>query len=389
MALPLTESQSDVVTIKAIQGNLDITNDLTWVDLLKGMAIIGVFVGNGLAFFLSHGLIVATFYTPTLILRTAIGPFMQVFFILSGFVLTLGYLEHSKHDWSWKNWAWRRSAKIIFPYYVFVILSFLLGIIGTVLYENVNLQFSWTSFIAYLTLTRNFYPPSWVWNPPLWYMPVIIGLYAMFPFLLVVLRKWGPFKLLLISILITFSTLFIAAKIGAATGSHANDLFLFWTAQFTMGILLAYVRVNNPEKLRLLVGYRAILLGAVLFLCSWILVNFVPHGKIFNDSISSVGVFLILLNLGWVIRRTIPPVNRALIFISKQSYIMYLIHLPILYFIIGPNFRTPMHPITVFTLLGLYILAVFYLSTFLSNPIMKISSKLYAVSASKSAGARG
>jgi peptidoglycan/LPS O-acetylase OafA/YrhL len=378
MTLPSTQAQDQVVTIAPTQSALDIAKDLTWVDLLKALAIIGVFFGNGVAYFLSHDLVVASLYKPTLFLRTGIGPFVQVFFILSGFGLAMGYLERNKGGWSWKRWAWRRGAKIVFPYYVFVIFSFILGIIGSILYETVNVQFSWVSLISYLTFTRNHYPPSWVWNPPLWYMPVIIGLYVIFPVLLIILRKWGPVKLLLISLFITYISLLIAFNAGK-TGIHASDFFLFWTTQFAMGMILAYIRVNDAQKLRLLIGFRAILVGAALYFCSWMVTTYIPNGRVFNDSITSFGVFLIILNFGWWIRRIMPSVNKPLYSISKQSYFMYLIHYPVLSFIIGPLFHTPMHPIVVFMLVGIYILFIFFLCSFISKPITNISLKLNSV----------
>ena len=376
--LPLKQSQKNIIALTASQSIQDIATDLTWVDMLKALAIISVFFGNGLAYFLSHGLVMDKLYTPTLFLRTIVSPFVQVFFILSGFGLTLGYLEYNKTGWSWKRWAWRRITKIIFPYYIFVILTFILGIIGSRLYETVDLQFSWISLFSYLTLTRNFYPPSWAWNPPLWYMPVIVGLYIIFPVLIIILKKWGPIKLLLITTVVTYTSLIIAALAGA-TGNHASDLFFFAMVQFTLGMILAYLRNTNAEKLRLLIGFPALIIGAVFYFFSWVLRTYIPYGQVFNDSVSSIGVFLILLNLGWGIRRVMPFVNKLLNSISKQSYFMYLIHIPVLYFIVGPLFKNPMHPIIVIILIGVYILIIYYLCYLLSKPINSISSKLLAI----------
>jgi hypothetical protein len=209
-------------------------------------------------------------------------------------------------------------------------------------------------------------------------MPVIVGLYVIFPVLIIILKKWGPIKLLLISMLITYTSLIIAALEGA-TGNHGSDIFFFMIVQFTIGMILAYIRKTNAEKLRMLIGFRAILIGAVFYLCSWVLRTFIPYGQVFNDSVSSIAVFLILLNLGWGIRMVVPSVNKLLFSLSKQSYFMYLIHIPVLYYIVGPLFKNPMHPIIVIILLGSYILVIYFICSLLSKPINAISSKLLVI----------
>lgn len=359
----------------------DIAKDLSWIDMLKGIAIIGVFFENWLTYFFHHKLIAETndlFYSLTSILNAASGPFVQVFIILSGFGLTLTYLKNYNAGWRWKSWTWRRVTKIVFPYYLFVILSFIIGLIGSCLYEKIDVQFSWHSLITLLTFTRNFYLPSWVWNPPLWYMPVIIGLYIIFPLLVSTLRKWGPIKLLLISAFFSITSLIAAFGLGI-TGSHGTDLFLFWTFQFAMGMALAHVVLNHPERLRLLIGIFPFAIGAVLIFISWILRTYVLNGNIFNDVITSPGIFLVLLNTGWFFCRIFLAAKNIFISLAEPSYFMYLIHYPIMMFLIGPAFTNSVHPLIAVLLGGIYIPVIYYLCKFISKPITKISAKLNAI----------
>ncbi len=92
-----------------------IVSDLTWIDLLKGLAIIGVFMDNWTIYFNIH--------------FTLWGPWVQVFFILSGFGLSLTYLNRQA-NWQWTRWAWRRITKIMVRYILAVFFSFVLGIVG-------------------------------------------------------------------------------------------------------------------------------------------------------------------------------------------------------------------------------------------------------------------
>jgi peptidoglycan/LPS O-acetylase OafA/YrhL len=359
--------------MKRIANTPDISVDTTWIDALKGIAIIGVFLDNWIGYMIFET-------TPVLLYSLArsvpVGPFVQVFFILSGFGLTIGHLKQSKMGWSWKKWAWRRITKIVMPYMIFVLASFLLGMLGSHLYTSVDMEFSWGSLLAYLTFTRNSYSPSWGWNIPLWFMPVIIGLYASFPFLLKVLKRRGPWILLLISAFVTYGTLTVAFLVRGPT-SHQSDLFTFWMLQFALGIVLGYVRETNAQKLRLLIGPVAFFLGIGLMACSWALRTYVPLGRSFNDPVTSVGIFLVLLNLVWIARAKIPAVGGMLNALSSKSYLMYLIHYPIMKFLIGPPLRVPTNPIIVFLLGGVYVALIFFLCFFISKPIGRLSSWAY------------
>lgn len=343
--------------------------------MLKGIAIIGVFLDNW-----THYMVFAT--TPAFLyslgkaFSLAIGPFVQVFFIVSGFGLTVAYFRQYKTNWSWKRWAWRRISKIVIPYYIFVIFSFVLGIVSSNLYQSVDLRFSWLSLLTYLTFTRNFYPSSWVWNIPLWFMPVIIGLYISFPVLIGILKKWSVWWLLLISTFVCYGTLALAVVAGEP-GSHGSDLFTFWMVQFALGMVLAYARETTPQKLRHLMGPGAFLVGIMLMIVSWALRTYVPLGKIFNDTLTSIGIFLILLNVVWASLATIPATVTALTALSSKSYFMYLIHYPVMQFLIGPLLRVPTNPVVVIILGCVYIILIFIVCYFISQPIERFTSWAY------------
>lgn len=335
--------------------------NLTWVDALKGIAIIGVFFDNWSKYYKVN--------------FPGWGPFVQVFFILSGFGLTIAYLG-GKTSWSWRRWAWRRITKIVIPYAIAVIFSFTLGILGSYLYPSIDVQFSWTSLLAYLTFIRNFYPPSWGWNAPLWFMPVIIGLYISFPILIKILEKWGPWVLLLISVLVTQGTITIVVLSGAPR-SHQADLFSFWMIQFSLGMVLAYVRDSHPQKLRDLIGIKAFLLGVGLFAFSLAIRTYLSFGKAYNDMFTSMGIFLILLNVFWISQLKVPAIGKVLGPLASQSYLMYLVHYPIMVFLIGPFLNAITVPIILIALGVIYIIAIFFLCYFISQPMDKFTSWLY------------
>lgn len=364
--------QGEPVKTKSVEGTWDLAGDLAWIDMLKGVAIVGVFFDNWNGYMLfkdSPGLL------GSLIKHFPWGPFVQLFFILSGFGLAVTYFGETA-CWDWKRWAWRRITKIVVPYVIAVFFSFVLGIIGSWLYPSIEMQFSWRSLVAYLTFARNFFPFSWGWNITMWFMPVIIGLYVSFPILIKVLEKWGSWVLLLISILITYGTITIAVLVAPYRG-HQADLFSFWLAQFSLGIVLAYTRYSNPKKLHSLITVKAFLLGTGLFAFSWALQNYLPLGKVYNDLFTSVGIFLILLNVCRVVCSLVPAVGRVLRALSSKSYLMYLVHYPILTFLIGPLLRSPANAATILVLGSIYIAAIFGLCCLASRPIHRFTVWLY------------
>jgi peptidoglycan/LPS O-acetylase OafA/YrhL len=146
--------------------------------------------------------------------------------------------------------------------------------------------------------------------------------------------------------------------------------------QFALGIALAHVRKANPQDLCHLIGGKALFLGAGLLICSWALRTYVPLGKAFNDPLTSIGVFLLLLNLSWKIRN-LPRISTVLASLSYKSYFMFLIHYPVMQFLIGPPLRVPTNPLIVVVFGGLYTLLIFFICFFISNPINRLTSWMY------------
>ncbi len=230
--------------------------------------------------------------------------------------------------------------------------------------------------LAHLTSTRNFYSVSWEWNGPLWFMPVIIGLYISFPILIKILEKWGPWVLLLISAFVTYGTITIAVLTRGPMG-HQADLFSFWMVQFSLGMVLAYLRGSHPQKLRNLIGLKAFFLGIGLFAFSWGLRTYLPATRAYNDIFTSIGIFLILLNLCWISWLQVPATGEVLCTLCSKSYLMYLVHYPIMVFLIGPPLRVPTNAIIVIALGSIYIIGIFFLCYFVAQPMDKFTSWLY------------
>ena len=365
--------------------NTNVAEDLAWMDMLKGVAIIGVV--------LDHWMILLEPISSSpplysLFRKVPVGTPVHLFFLLSGFGLTMSYLSR-QHDWSWGRWAWRRITKIVVPYWLAVLFQFMIGILALRLFPSVNLHFSWKSLLAYLTFTRNSYPPSWEWNIALWFMPVIIGLYICFPLLVFILKKWGAWVLCAVTALMTYGSISMAALLSGRYLTHSEAIFLFFTIQFALGMALASVRHKQPRNLDALIGVRSCIAGCALYFLSWGLKTHVPHGNSYNDALTTGGVFLVLLNVIWVIRKRAPVITRVLGALGKESYFIFLIHYPIVALIIRPLLRSALHPIMIVGLGFLYIAVIYAVCSLISGPMDRFTSWLFRYRRSLPEGTRG
>jgi peptidoglycan/LPS O-acetylase OafA/YrhL len=363
----LLSTRSPVVSVER---SIDV--DLVWMDVLKGMAIIGVVFDHWVPF-----------WNPTspsrlyeLLRAVPWGAPVHLFFLLSGFGLTRAYLK-KQAAWSWGAWTWRRLTKIIVPYWLAVLFSIALGVLGSALYASVDMRFSWRSLIALLTLTRAICPTSWPWNLAFWYMPVIVGLYFSFPVMIRVLQKRGPWFLFGTSALITYGSIVASAVLSGRYRGHPESWFPFFIVEFAFGMILAYAATKDPQQLNRLLGLRGLVAGACLCLVSLGIFEYVPHGDSYDDFLSMTGLFLIFLNLFWAVRSKLPVALRAMSAIGRKSYYIFLIHYPIMAFLIGPPVKGTMPPAMI-PIFGLgFVLAMYYLCVLISKPIDRLTSLMY------------
>ena len=356
----------------AIKSSAD---ELKWIEILKGIAIIGVVFDH---------LVPLMILKPTPVFLSNLvyffpwGAVVHIFFFLSGFGLTMGYVNMNT-GWSWRKWSWRRITKIVIPYEISIIVTFAVGLFGSYLYTSVDNQLTWGTFLAYITFGRNFYQPAWYLNQALWFMPNIICLYIIFPLLINIINRWGMWILLLISIFITYGTISMAVFTGNIKG-HQGDPFSFYILQFTIGMVVAYARAVDRFKLSSLIGFKTFLIGiGVLFISFTLKMNF-RYGFAYNDVFTTIGFFLTLINIGCVLRLYAPVIARLLNRLGSESYLIFLVHYPIMSFlIIPPQMRGPINPIIAILFGGLFIIGIFYLCRFLSHSINKLSSWVFCL----------
>ena len=121
-------------------------------------------------------------------------------------------------------------------------------------------------------------------------------------------------------------------------------------------------------------------LGLVMYFISAYIVRVWTLGSTFNDVLTTVGIFLItiyLCRIAWGLLS--PPLVRIIMLLSDKSYLVYIIHLPIILFVVDPLLKTREilflpSLLTIFFSV-LYCLIIVILACFLS-PLVNFLSRL-------------
>ncbi len=266
--------------------------------------------------------------------RTAV----NVFFILSGFWVTLSYLKSP----SIKKYAFKRFRKIFPEYWLVVVISaLLLSFFSTLTFRE---YFSNSGFYKYLLanlLTLNFVHPTLPGvfenmalggsvNGSLWTIKVELGFYIVLPVLIWIFRKTsgGGKYIVVISILYILSALYEVLMPFACRHfglpSALSNQFPAFLSYFLSGMIFALFGENLFSKLKIIVVPCALF----FIILNIFKIPFVT--SLFSPFCLCVIVMFLGQNL-----KIFASVNRK----PDYSYGLYLVHYPL---------------VMIFTLLGVF-----------------------------------
>jgi len=271
---------------------------------------------------------------------TAAGTFVHMFFVLSGYGLTLSLLKKGTVDWA--AWARKRFRKIVVPYWVAVVITFAVANLS-LYWAPGGASYSWTTLLAYLAFLRNFDVPGHAMNPAFWFMPVLIGFYALFPLMFLVLKRLGITGLIALSLLVANVAIAVFVK-GGYSVEHQAASPLFFVDEFALGMVLACVAYHRPGQILRLMRFRYFLLGVSLYALSGAIAEYRVFGygsSTYNDLLEAIGLYLALLYVCRRMSGAFPPaVLNVLNNMSRRSYPMYLIHWPVIAYVLKPVIGT-------------------------------------------------
>lgn len=240
------------------------------------------------------------------------GAGVHVFILCSGFGL---YLSSLHKPLKYGKFLKRRFSKVYIPYVLVVLISALY--FGIVCGQDVLMPLLGSVF-----LFKMFVPSlEHAFGGQMWFVSTIIQFYLFWPLIVRLFKmKWGGQFALLISLLwATFTTL-----MGLDDERVWNSFFLQYLWEFVLGMWLASVYFEHPEKLKL--PKMWILVVTMVVGLGLTGVSGFAGGiwKSYNDIPSLVGymsMVLIIYKIG------VKPINHFFEYTNKISYEWYLVHI--------------------------------------------------------------
>lgn len=333
---------------------------------------------------------------------------VHVFIVLSGFGLTYSCRKKNEKI-LWKKWYLKRFERILPTYWLVSLSGFLIMVCVYILKRQdvaANVFKSVISIFLGLFLLQNFsyqtifYPPT---SDPLWFVPLIVGCYLVFPWLYNLTLKFQTTKGYLSILLGVAAIEFIYRAIaiywldGYPIGFENPllgdlsllplqplnklpdtslmpwqlqapfGLFLARIAEFVLGMLGGSILVQNSQKFHnIFVNSWMGIVGVFIWLAGYALVFVGLWGWIFADFIISLGLILWVVNLALLVQQRFSFFFVKLSQLDSWSYYIFLSHSTFLYLsweieanlAVDKNFLT----ITKISLLGFSIIGTWVAS---------------------------
>lgn len=261
---------------------------------------------------------------------------VDLFFMLSGFVLALNYLDQLGPRWRWDRigrFLWLRLARI-WPLYVTVLLLAGMVIVvrhhawGTIGLRKITPRF----FLEQLLMVQQWLTPEWdSWSGPAWSLSAEWLAYLLFPALALVVLRLRPrlrARSLFVAAFLAMVPIFVHVAAHHSLDRRAWSLRII--CEFVAGMLLcaAVSRLELTARQRSVAGWGAI--GTVL-------VGLVGLELVWTSDRPWLGLFVVALFLpllGFLAVGTGPLPRllstKALVLGGGISYALYLVHMPML-----------------------------------------------------------
>lgn len=247
-----------------------------------------------------------------------------LFFVLSGYLITSILLNEKikntegKHFTIIKNFFVRRALRIFPIYYLIVFIYYL-----------INDPFVRQHIGYFLTYTSNL-PPYWTDTPNIlshtWSLSVEEQFYLMWPWLIILINKKYLKYIFFIAIIIGLASKYYVLYV---LHHHYPILVFNCFDSFGLGGLYAWIRLDKEKCRKFERGF--VVVFPILLFISWKISHvdgapiFVMYDRFLDSIIGLAMIMFVLKNKTEWVRKYILE-NRALNFIGKISYGIYLYH---------------------------------------------------------------
>jgi peptidoglycan/LPS O-acetylase OafA/YrhL len=285
---------------------------------------------------------------------------VDLFFVLSGFILAWNYLREDGTLRVSRSEFWRaRAARILPVYYIslglalpmFLLMQFRNGVTPSALRSAI------VTGLTSLTLTQSWVSPfSYLWNNPGWSLSVEVFFYLAFPWLVAWVTRWPLAKLLRAVAGLYFVTI-AAAYLFVALHSHpptwkwepAIDycIWISWLGcnplvhahEFLMGLaaclwLRDEQRGSRPEWMRGPAAVSVAVFGLAVLAAFRGPIPFMPALAGIHSPLFALLIYGLAKQRGTLARILSTP---AFVFLGEISYSLYLTHLSVWLYMEGFN----------------------------------------------------
>jgi peptidoglycan/LPS O-acetylase OafA/YrhL len=298
----------------------ELMNDRDFTTLMKGLAITFVFIHHWFGWLPGRSGVVSEILNKGAVFA---GTFVQIFFVASGYGLMKSAIQKPISDW--RKWYGHRVVSLLVPYWGITAIMFLVARASLCFFNKGSDNLPWSILLTHLLLLRNFFPACWGFNDSLWFIPVIFGLYMIFPLLLGTLKK-NTLIFCILSFFLSVGSIAVFSLLGFPT-SHFASFFTFHAAQFSFGMLMAEKKWVPRSYARI----HWLVVGGGCYLVSLALIKVFPVFGDFNDMLNAIGAVIVAVVLCRGIEY-IPFVRKLMLFVGINSYAIYLLHgVPIKY----------------------------------------------------------
>lgn len=240
------------------------------------------------------------------------GAGVHVFILCSGFGLYLSYLYKPLE---YKDFLKRRFTKVYLPYIIVIFISALIPFYNTS-------EDKWFQLLSHVFLFKMFDETlESSYGGQMWFVSTIIQFYVFWP---LIVRLFKCKYSMIISLLISILWATVVGLTDHAEQRIWNSFFLQYLWEFILGMHLAKLYYNAPQKITVPSFKILIPVCVVAMALTFIMALKGGFFKLYNDIPSLAGYLFLSLILYKV---SIKWVNKYFIYTNKISYEWYLIHI--------------------------------------------------------------
>lgn len=253
--------------------------------------------------------------------------FPGVFLLLSGLGLTMSAIKNPSTAFSPVSFYQKRLLRI-FPLYI--LIHFIIVLLSVTIPQahvaftdyRVLLSFAGLRFTDHLFF---FIDPSW------WFIWTLLQLYLIFPFLLLLLMKSGTRLFLIVTLLFTFLTRFLAIN-----GIYGGDSLYYWMtglfagtrlAEFSAGMAMAFLLANSERFRTFWENKRQVAILSLALYVAGLLLSFTLAGSIVSNLLVTLGLTGISVSIWRAISgKVFSGLRKLILWIGSISFALFLFH---------------------------------------------------------------